>query len=172
MLKTILWKTIPAESRLLRHHVRTIMTTTTRPFKSKEHNPSPTCQSKGAGQKKKSDTDCVDDHPKPRRREDIAETFPFYHLIKFKDECCGSDCIDKDFPSFDKCLYKESDKNKRKYQVTWVECPPLQIKPKKICCSAEVQHPPPVPQARRETRHGMHSATTLRTERRSQMSPH
>ncbi|KAL7738156.1 hypothetical protein ACLKA6_006499 [Drosophila palustris] len=135
-----LWKTISAETRLLQHQLRAIMTTSTRSFESKKHNPSPTCQSKSKG--KKADTECVDDHPKPRRREDIEETFPFYDLIKFKVECCGAECVDKDFPSFDKCLYKETDKNKRKYQVTWVECPPLKIKPKKICCTAEVTHPP------------------------------
>lgn len=133
-----LWKTISGESRMLLHQIRSIIPISTRSFKTKKHNSSPTCQSKGS----QSDSDCVDNHPRPRQRKDIKETFPFYHLIKFKDECCGNPCIDMDFPSFDKCLYKESDKNKRKYQITWVECPPLKIKPKKICCFAKVAHPP------------------------------
>ncbi|XP_051861006.1 uncharacterized protein LOC127565626 [Drosophila albomicans] len=138
-------KTIANDSVPLMRQMRSLITTSVRQthdaFKPTKHNPSPTCQGKGKS-KKKSDEDCVDDHPKPRQRENIQDTFPFYHLIKFKDVCCGDPCIDKDFATFDECLYKESDKNKRKYQVTWVECPPVKIQPKKICCFAKAKKPP------------------------------
>jgi len=144
-----LWKSISGPSQMLLHRIRSIIPMSTRSFETIKHRPSPTCASQGKKAAKKA-ASCVDDHPKPRRKKDIAKTFPFYHLIKFKDECCGNPCIDKDFPSFDKCLYKESDKNKRKYQITWVECPPLQIKPKKICCSEKMKRPPIV---RRKPKH-------------------
>ncbi|XP_022231292.1 uncharacterized protein LOC111080140 [Drosophila obscura] len=67
--------------------------------------------------------------------------FQFHHLITMSKECCLNDCIEA-FPRFDECLYKESDKAKRNYQVTWVECPPLVIKPKKICCYESGKRPP------------------------------
>lgn len=91
----------------------------------------------------KADKKCKDDHPPPRSLAEAKRDFPFYKLIKFNDEvCCDVDCPDLPFPSFDECMYKESDKNKRNYQVTWVECPIVQIKPKKICCFEAERRPP------------------------------
>ncbi|EDW00804.1 uncharacterized protein LOC6560250 [Drosophila grimshawi] len=102
---------------------------------AKKHKPSPMCM-------KKKEVSCVNKHPKPRSAKNIRKTFPFYDLIKFKKECCETDCPEKDFASFDECLYTESDKNKRKYQITWVDCPPMAIKPKKICCYITSERPP------------------------------
>uniref|UniRef100_A0A034W6J7 Uncharacterized protein n=1 Tax=Bactrocera dorsalis TaxID=27457 RepID=A0A034W6J7_BACDO len=48
------------------------------------------------------------------------------------DECCPP-CRDV-FPRFDDLYYQPSDKEKRKYQQTWSECPRLFIVPRKICC--------------------------------------
>lgn len=97
------------------------------------------CEKKQSG----GDNKCVDDHPKARTREEVMKEFPFYGLIKFSDDlCCNMDCPDKAFPNFDECLYKESDKNKRKYQITWTECPKVAIQPKKICCFKNVTKPP------------------------------
>nr|AAL68172.1 AT31672p [Drosophila melanogaster] len=45
-------------------------------------------------------------------------------------------------PRFDDIYYVESDKAKRKYWQTWVACPPIQIKPKKICCFAKAKPAP------------------------------
>ncbi|KAH8385921.1 uncharacterized protein LOC110186163 [Drosophila serrata] len=45
-------------------------------------------------------------------------------------------------PRFDDIYYVESDKAKRKYWQTWVACPPIQIKPKKICCFANAKRAP------------------------------
>ncbi|KAH8336472.1 uncharacterized protein [Drosophila kikkawai] len=50
-------------------------------------------------------------------------------------------------PRFDDIYYVESDKAKRKYWQTWVACPPIQIKPKKICCYAKAK---PAPTKRRK----------------------
>lgn len=97
---------------------------------------------------------CKDDHPVARTREEAIKDFPFYDLIKFKKECCVTDCIEKDFPSYDECFYKESDKNKRDYQITWAECPQVAIKPKKICCYENAVPPPKqrrLPQFKPET---------------------
>lgn len=85
---------------------------------------------------------CNDDHPVARTREEVERDFPFYDLIKFNKECCETDCPENDMPSFDECFYKESDKNKRNYQITWTECPPVAIKPKKICCYENAIPPP------------------------------
>ncbi|EDW83403.1 uncharacterized protein Dwil_GK19110 [Drosophila willistoni] len=45
-------------------------------------------------------------------------------------------------PRFDDIYYVESDKAARRYWQTWVSCPPLQIKPKKICCNVKSEQPP------------------------------
>lgn len=45
-------------------------------------------------------------------------------------------------PRFDDIYYVESDKASRKYWQTWVSCPPIQIKPKKICCHVKSGLPP------------------------------
>ncbi|XP_017144078.1 uncharacterized protein LOC108156861 [Drosophila miranda] len=45
-------------------------------------------------------------------------------------------------PRFDDIYYVESDKAKRRYWQTWVSCPPLKIKKKKICCFAQAKGPP------------------------------
>ncbi|EDW80445.2 uncharacterized protein Dwil_GK10491 [Drosophila willistoni] len=76
---------------------------------------------------------------KPKKEKE--EPFQFHHLLKQPAECCADPCPER-LPTFDECLYKESDKAARKYQVTWVECPPIQIKPKKICCFEKGKRPP------------------------------
>ncbi|KAM8705706.1 hypothetical protein ACLKA7_010066 [Drosophila subpalustris] len=45
-------------------------------------------------------------------------------------------------PRFDDIYYVESDKAKRKYWQTWVSCPPLQIKKKKVCCFEKIKSAP------------------------------
>ncbi|EDV34013.1 uncharacterized protein Dana_GF20746 [Drosophila ananassae] len=54
-------------------------------------------------------------------------------------------------PRFDDIYYVESDKAKRKYWQTWVACPPINIKPKKICCYAQAK-PAPVKRRKRAAR--------------------
>lgn len=61
-------------------------------------------------------------------------------------------CDEGDFycpfnPRFDDIYYVESDKAKRKYWQTWVACPPIQLKKKKICCFEKLEN---VPHRRRE----------------------
>ncbi|XP_017837223.1 uncharacterized protein LOC108596210 [Drosophila busckii] len=139
-----LWK--PLLSPALRLPIclnRRILSNASAPRRSyaKKHNPSPKCggpgdESCGMSVKNACKTEI------PRQAKNIEKEFPFMHLIQFPKECCDNLCIDKDFPSFDECFYKVSDKNKRKYQVTWVECPPVKIKPKKICCFAKAKRPP------------------------------
>ncbi|EDW71829.2 uncharacterized protein Dwil_GK14336 [Drosophila willistoni] len=83
---------------------------------------------------------------KPKKEKE--EPFQFHHLLKQPAECCADPCPER-FPTFDECLYKESDKAARKYQVAWVECPPIQIKPKKICCFEKGKRPP-IPRRKRK----------------------
>ncbi|XP_064554730.1 uncharacterized protein LOC135439835 [Drosophila montana] len=45
-------------------------------------------------------------------------------------------------PRFDDIYYVESDKAKRKYWQTWVSCPPVQLKKKKICCFEKAKAAP------------------------------
>ncbi|XP_023161852.1 uncharacterized protein LOC111593369 [Drosophila hydei] len=45
-------------------------------------------------------------------------------------------------PRFDDIYYIESDKANRKYWQTWVACPPVAIKPKKICCFKDIKAAP------------------------------
>ncbi|ALC47289.1 CG33340 [Drosophila busckii] len=56
---------------------------------------------------------------------------------------CDEDAVYCPFnPRFDDIYYVESDKAKRKYWQTWVSCPPLKMKKKKICCFQKLKHPP------------------------------
>ncbi|XP_011180824.1 uncharacterized protein LOC105211185 [Zeugodacus cucurbitae] len=55
------------------------------------------------------------------------------------EECCPP-CRDV-LPRFDDLYYKPSDKEKRKYQQTWSECPRLYILPRKICCTEHFDVP-------------------------------
>ncbi|CAD7012672.1 uncharacterized protein LOC101448592 [Ceratitis capitata] len=55
------------------------------------------------------------------------------------DECCPP-CRDV-LPRFDDLYYKPSDKDTRKYQQTWSECPRLLITPRLICCTEETDVP-------------------------------
>ncbi|KAH8414162.1 hypothetical protein KR222_010002 [Zaprionus bogoriensis] len=69
--------------------------------------------------------------PKPVVNEAKMSKPPSIWLNPF----CEEDAVYCPFnPRFDDIYYVESDKAKRKYWQTWVSCPPLQIKKKKICC--------------------------------------
>ncbi|XP_052843570.1 LOW QUALITY PROTEIN: uncharacterized protein LOC128256902 [Drosophila gunungcola] len=114
---------------------------------AEDHNPSPKCNAdtgKGCGKF----TACGDPRFEKKPPPKQEDTFQFHHLVKQPPECCDDPCRDR-FPLYDDCFYKISDKAKRKYQVTWVECPPIQIKPKKICCF-EAATRPPIPRRKRK----------------------
>ncbi|XP_017079570.1 uncharacterized protein LOC108113492 [Drosophila eugracilis] len=114
---------------------------------AKDHNPSPKCSSdsgKGCGSLKSCGDPRFEKKPPPKQED----TFQFHHLIKIPPECCDDPCRDR-YPAYDDCFYEISDKAKRKYQVTWVECPPIKIKPKKICCF-EAGKRPPIPRRKRK----------------------
>ncbi|XP_037949944.1 uncharacterized protein LOC119680968 [Teleopsis dalmanni] len=56
-------------------------------------------------------------------------------------ECCVEKCPDM-LPRFDELYFTESDKSKRKYFQTWVECPTPLKKPKVICNYERAKLPP------------------------------
>ncbi|XP_033246868.1 uncharacterized protein LOC117187964 [Drosophila miranda] len=105
---------------------------------SKDHRPTPKCEGADSCSQIK---DCDNSNFVKSDKAPAKDKFQFHHLIKLPPECCLNECVGA-FPRFDECLYKESDKAKRNYQVTWVECPPIQIKPKKICCHEPGKRPP------------------------------
>ncbi|EDV59531.1 uncharacterized protein LOC6543140 [Drosophila erecta] len=114
---------------------------------AEDHNPSPKCSNqsgKGCG----NFTACGDPRFAKKAAPKKGDGFQFHHLIKAPPECCIDPCAER-FPPYDQCYYKISDKAARKYQVTWVECPPIQIKPKKICCY-EAGARPPIPRRKRK----------------------
>ncbi|XP_043640547.1 uncharacterized protein LOC122611485 [Drosophila teissieri] len=114
---------------------------------AKDHNPSPKCSNdsgKGCG----NFTACGDPRYAKKPAPKKEDSFQFHHLVKSPPECCIDPCAER-FPPYDQCYYKISDKATRKYQVTWVECPPIQIKPKKICCY-EAGARPPIPRRKRK----------------------
>ncbi|XP_030388210.1 uncharacterized protein LOC115634540 [Scaptodrosophila lebanonensis] len=115
--------------------------------------PPPKCSNLGDSLKSCGKTiknDCGEKTFKKKPKKKKGDGFQFHHLISFPDECCEDPCAAMDFPRFDECLYEPSDKAARKYQVTWVECPPIQIKPKKICCYQNAKHPPIVRRKKKE----------------------
>lgn len=62
----------------------------------------------------------------------------FVSMWALKD-CERSPCV-MDL-RYDMKYYSISDKKKRKYQVTWNECPRLLIKPKKVCLYEKIKQP-------------------------------
>lgn len=68
--------------------------------------------------------DKVEQQPKPTR------------TVPQNPECCGNPCPDA-YPRFDDIYYAPSDKAKRKYQQTWVDCPKIEIKQVEVCCRDE-----------------------------------
>ncbi|XP_020800581.1 uncharacterized protein LOC110177937 [Drosophila serrata] len=105
-----------------------------------DHNPPPKCSDSAEGGKSCGKLqECGD--LRYEKKEPPKGEFQFHHLVKQPPECCEDPCQERS-PKFDDCYYKISDKAKRVYQVTWVECPPIQIKPKKICCFKNAKHPP------------------------------
>ncbi|XP_017004760.2 uncharacterized protein [Drosophila takahashii] len=114
---------------------------------AEDHNPSPKC-SRDSGKGCGKFTGCGDPRFEVKKPPPPEDSFQFHHLVKMPPDCCDDPCRDR-FPPYDQCYYKISDKAKRKYQVTWVECPPIQIKPKKICCY-EAGTRPPIPRRKRK----------------------
>ncbi|XP_075165844.1 uncharacterized protein LOC142238163 [Haematobia irritans] len=66
---------------------------------------------------------------------------PLKSVWEYPAECCGNPCPEL-LPRFDTLYYCATDKEKREYQQTWVECPPLQIRKRKICCYDREELPP------------------------------
>lgn len=58
-------------------------------------------------------------------------------------ECCTNPCPDF-LPRFDELYYKTNNEQRCTYQQTWVECPKMQIKPKKVCCFEQLAALPPL----------------------------
>ncbi|XP_017016969.1 uncharacterized protein [Drosophila kikkawai] len=106
-----------------------------------DHNPPPKCTDSAGGKSCGKFNGCGDPRYEKKGPTTQSDSFAFHHLIKMPPECCDDPCRDRS-PKFDDCFYEISDKAKRVYQVTWVECPPIQIKPKKICCHIKAKHPP------------------------------
>ncbi|XP_067619954.1 uncharacterized protein [Eurosta solidaginis] len=66
-------------------------------------------------------------------------------------ECCLDPCPDV-LPRLDDLYYKPSDKLKRKYTQTWVECPKVKYARKKVCCLQNIIKPPFKKRMRRRTK--------------------
>ncbi|XP_053948797.1 uncharacterized protein LOC128857184 [Anastrepha ludens] len=73
------------------------------------------------------------------KKKEIKEEKP--KSMWLNPECCLDPCPDL-LPRYDELYYKPSDKFKRVYTQTWVECPKVKTAVKKICCYKNVIPPP------------------------------
>ncbi|XP_017044492.1 uncharacterized protein LOC108090373 [Drosophila ficusphila] len=143
-----LWRSVATRTRS--HLVPRFVGVVSQRFYAEDHNPSPKCSAaadsgKGCGKFH----GCGDPRYEKKEPPPQEDTFQFHHLVKMPADCCDDPCRER-YPPYDQCYYEISDKAKRKYQVTWVECPPIQIKPKKICCFEAAKHPPITRRKRKE----------------------
>lgn len=76
--------------------------------------------------------------PESQKRYEAPEKPKFESMWNLKD--CTSDVCVLDL-RYDMKYYRISDKKKRKYQVTWNECPRILIKPKKVCVQEGMKRP-------------------------------
>lgn len=76
--------------------------------------------------------------PASQKRYQKPEKPKFQSMWNIKD-CTAEVCV-LDL-RYDMKYYRISDKKKRKYQVTWNECPRLLIKPKKVCIREGMKRP-------------------------------
>ncbi|XP_030572081.1 uncharacterized protein LOC115770798 [Drosophila novamexicana] len=77
--------------------------------------------------------------PPPKVNEKRIAKQPSIWLNPF----CDEEAVYCPFnPRFDDIYYVESDKANRKYWQTWVSCPPVQLKKKKICCFEKAKAAP------------------------------
>ncbi|XP_062129792.1 uncharacterized protein LOC133841381 [Drosophila sulfurigaster albostrigata] len=90
--------------------------------------------------------------PTPKRPELIS-------MWKFED--CEPELCKMDL-RYDMKYYRITDKRKRKYQVTWNECPRLLIKPKKVCLYEKLKRPKIV-RRKRKAHSGGGSAAEVKT---------
>ncbi|XP_005178806.1 uncharacterized protein LOC101900780 [Musca domestica] len=77
------------------------------------------------------------------------QVLPLKSVWEYTAECCGNPCPEM-LPRFDRLYYCASDKNAREYQQTWVECPPVQIRKRKVCCYDSSELPPLCKRAKKE----------------------
>lgn len=67
---------------------------------------------------------------------------PFLKSVwEYPADCCGNPCPEL-LPRFDTMYYEPTDKAKRQYQQTWVECPKVLIRKRRICCYDSTELPP------------------------------
>lgn len=83
---------------------------------------------------------------KIKRTSDTAPKAPSYTMW-FQPECCRDMC--HRIPRYDDMYWKESDKNRRQYMQTWVDCPNFIIAPK-ICKKEVIDFPPMEKRSRKE----------------------
>lgn len=69
------------------------------------------------------------------------QVLPLKSVWEYPAECCGNPCPEL-LPRFDSLYYSTSDKEKRQYQQTWVECPEIKIRKRKVCCYDPSELPP------------------------------
>ena len=91
-------------------------------------------------------TGCYEKTKKGKKKEDES---PFKSMW-FNPACCMEVCKDV-LPRFDELYYKISDKAKREYPQTWVECPERKIVPKVMCSFDKLIYPPMKKRAKKPT---------------------
>lgn len=76
------------------------------------------------------------------KKKELKETVePFKSMWNYPKECCRNPCPEM-LPRFDEMHWCPTDKLKREYQQTWIECPFMPKRKRKVCAFQDLGLPP------------------------------
>lgn len=124
---------IDTGSSLLTNSTSCVLMAQVRNYDSCIRDDPPPCGDKNMGKNPCGKTEKPKEKKEKKKKTSAAKDSMWY------DPECEFEPCEMPYQRYDVEFYRISDKRKRKYQVTWDECPRLIIKPKKVCVSDGVK---------------------------------